>query len=94
MGGEDEHALALRRRRLLVAEDHRRVVRAGQVGEDDPGGVVMAVGQGPSQPARPVSELGDSPIARAPASPALTRCAERWTRDTVAMETPARRATS
>jgi len=62
VGRKDEHALALRRRSLLVAEDHLRVVRAGEVGKDDPGRVVVAVGERPSEPARPISELGDDPI--------------------------------
>ena len=56
MRGEDEDALALSRGRLLVAEDHGRVVRARQVGEDDAGRVVVPVRQRPAEPARAVVE--------------------------------------
>ena len=43
VGGQDEHAAAEPRRGLLVPEQHLGVVRARQVGEDDPVGGVRAL---------------------------------------------------
>lgn len=59
MCGQDEDTLSLSRRRLLESEDYGRIVRSGQVGEDDASGVMMASGKRPAKSARPIVQLGD-----------------------------------
>ena len=93
-GGEDEHAAAQPGGDLLVAEHDLGEIRAGQVGEHHPVGGVAALGQGDAEAAvtKPSSSTACSTRRRVPAS--CTGAEPRRTRETVAIDTPARRATS
>ena len=93
MGGQDQHAAAQLGGDLLVAEHDLGEVRAGQVGEDDAVGGVLALGERAAEPARGEAQLLDGGEDPSPGWRSATGAVPRSARDTVAIETPARSAT-
>ena len=93
VGGEDQHRAAQLGGDRFVAEDDLGVVGAGQVGEDDAVGGVPALGELPAELAGGVGRSVAAAITRSRVS-GRTSFESRMTRETVAIETPAWRATS
>ena len=94
VGGQDQHGAAQLGGDGLVAQDDLGVVGAGQVGEDDAVGGVAALGELPAELAGGVLQLGgggQDPVAGVGRGRPSD---SRMTRETVAIETPACRATS
>ena len=92
--GEDEDGVVELGRCRLVAQHHLGEVGAGQVGEDDPVGGVPALGELAAELAGHVARDRRPPRATRARVSAVTLSASRSARETVAMETPARLATS
>ena len=93
VGGQDQHRAAELGGHRLVAEHDLGVVGAGQVGEDDAVGGVPALGELAPQAAGVNSRLGGR---RSDPRRVVRRTLpeSRRARETVAIETPARCATS
>ena len=94
VGGQDQHRAAQLGGDRLVAEHDLGVVGAGQVGEDDAVGGVPALGELPAELAGRVVEVARPPPCTRSRVSGRTSFESRMTRETVAIETPACRATS